>query len=284
MKKILSVIFMMTMFAGMASAKTCTYNCVQPYDLSSGASRFMSTVTGSNFLAKQVAKVILKKELKKNMDGKFKVSVDSYSVKDLKKGIFKTISIKGTDVNAEGVYVSEFNVHTLCNFNYIAMTDSNDPIFKEDLPMAFQFVLTEDNLNKTMESSDYRKVLDDLNRLGGNLGLFKVNSSKIKIKDNKFYYVLKIAIPFVKNTQEVVLMSDLKAVNGEVDFTNTKLMNSRVSIDLGKIDRIINYLNPLDFSLNILENKDAEVMVQNIKIKDNRIIVDGFFVIPKDEG
>lgn len=274
----------MTMFAGMASAKTCTYNCVQPYDLSSGASRFMSTVTGSNFLAKQVAKVILKKELKKNMDGKFKVSVDSYSVKDLKKGIFKTISIKGTDVNAEGVYVSEFNVHTLCNFNYIAMTDSNDPIFKEDLPMAFQFVLTEDNLNKTMESSDYRKVLDDLNRLGGNLGLFKVNSSKIKIKDNKFYYVLKIAIPFVKNTQEVVLMSDLKAVNGEVDFTNTKLMNSRVSIDLGKIDRIINYLNPLDFSLNILENKDAEVMVQNIKIKDNRIIVDGFFVIPKDEG
>ena len=94
MKKIILLIFTIILFAGMTEAKPCAYTCVEPHDLSFGFSRFMSTVTGSNFLGKQVAKKILKKEIIKNADGKFSVSVDSYSVKDLKKGIFKKLVCK----------------------------------------------------------------------------------------------------------------------------------------------------------------------------------------------
>ena len=71
-------------------------------------------------------------------------------------------------------------------------------------------------------------------------------------------------------------------MNGQIDFTNTKLVNSKFSLDLKKIDGIINYLNPLDFSLNILENKDAILTVQNVKVKDDKILANGLIVIPKD--
>ena len=132
-----------------AEAMTCGYTCVKPYDLSFGLSRFFSSVSGSNFLGKQVAKSILKKEIIKNADGKFTVKVDSYSVKDLKKGIFKRVIIKGKNISANGINVSEFKLNTLCKFNYIAFSDTGNPIFKEDLPLEFELVITEFNLLKS---------------------------------------------------------------------------------------------------------------------------------------
>ncbi len=283
MKKVVLLIFTMVLLAGVSDAKTCPYTCVYPHDLSFGFSRFMSTVTGSNFLGKQVAKAILKKEISKNADGKFTVKVDSYSVKDLKKGIFKTVSIKGKNISSNGVYVSRFEIQTLCKFNYISLSDNQEPIFKEDLPLAFELVVSDDDLNKTMASDSYKNILNKLNKVGANYGLFKINDTGVKIKDGKFYYILNVVIPFVKNPQNVVVVSDLVIVDGEIDFTNTRLINSRFSLDLKKIDGIINYLNPLHFSLNILENKDARVTVQHVKIEDNKIVTSGFFIVPKDE-
>ncbi len=42
------------------------------------------------------------------------------------------------------------------------------------------------------------------------------------------------------------------------------------------------YLNPLDFSVNIFDNKDAKVYIRNLSIKNNIIIMDGIIIIPKD--
>ena len=259
------------------------YNCVAPYDLSNGAYRFMSTVTGSKFLGEQVAESIIKKEFSKNLKGKLKVNVTSYSIKDLKKGLFKSISIKGKDINMEGISFSQLDLRTMCTFNYISLEDPNNIVFKEDLPLAFTIVLSENDLNETMETVGYKHVISDLNRLGRSFGgLFKIIDTKIKIKDDKIYYDLKVAIPFVKHTQDIVLVSDLKVVRGKVDFVNTQIINESLSIDLRKIDRIVNYINPLDFSLNILENKDARLTVQNINVKDDKINIKGFIIIPQD--
>lgn len=280
MKKLLLVLGIMALAANGASASNCAYQCVEPYDLSNGASRFMSAVTGSNFLGEQVAKVLLKKEILKNAEGKISTKVDSYSVKDLKKGIFKSILVKGKDLEMEGVHFTSLQINTLCDFNYISMEDPKNPVFKEDLPLAFSVVMTEDDLNNTMMSDDYKRIIENINMLGS--GMFNVSSSKIKIRNNKLFYILKVSLPFVKNTQNIVLATDLKVVKGEIDFTNTKLINDSLTFDLRKADKLINYLNPLDFSLNILENRDAELTVQNVKIQDNKIYADGFLVIPKD--
>ncbi len=282
MKRIVLLFGIMIFTASGCFASNCGYNCVKPYDLSNGFSRFMSHATGSNLLAEQVAKVLLKKEVAKNIDGKLKVKVDSYSVKDLKKGIFKSISIQGDNLDLEGVKFTSLDIHTVCDFNYISMKDKNNPVFKEALPMEFNAVLSEDDINQTMMTGEYKNVIDSLNMLAGSAGLFKISSSQVKIKNNKLYYILKVAIPFVRSTQNIMLTSDLKVVKGQIDFTNTKLVNDVVSVDLKKIDKALNYLNPLDFSLNILENKDAKLAVKDVKIMDNKIHANGLIVIPKD--
>lgn len=283
MKKLLLVLGIFILSSNISFAENCAYlGCPEPYDLSNGASRFMSNVTGSNFMAEQIAEVILKKEICKNVEGKLNVDVNSYSVKDLKKGIFKSISIKGKNINMDGVRFTSLDIHTLCDFNYISMEDKKNPVFKEDLPLEFSVVMSESDLNQTMKTEDYARIISDLNRLGGSMGVFRILSTQIRIHDNKFFYVLKVGIPFVKGTQNVIITSDLKIVKGDIDFKNTKLISDNFSVDLRKIDKVINYLNPLDFSLNILENKDAKLAVKDVKIVDNKIHVNGLIVIPKD--
>ncbi len=283
MKKLLLVLGIFLLCTNPLFAADCAWvGCSEPYDLSNGASRFMSNITGSNFLGEKVAESILKKEIRKTVTGKLRVNIASYSVKDLKKGIFKSIVIKGKNINIDGVNFTSLNIATLCDFNYISLDNPEKPVFKEDLPLSFSVVMTEDDINKTMLSAGYAKVIDDLNMLGSSIGIFKITSSQIKIRDNKFYYILKIAIPFVRNTQNIVLGSDLRVSRGQIDLANTKLINNNLLIDLKQIDKVINYLNPLDFSLNILENKHAQLAVQNIKIQENKIYASGLLVVPKD--
>lgn len=257
-------------------------NCAEPYDLSSGASRFMSAATGSNLLAERLIASFIKKELKKIVDGDFNINVSSYSVKDLKKGIFKAFTFEGKNLSMDGVHFSAFNFETLCDFNYISIADINNPVVKENIPISFSAVMSENDVNATMQSSGYKKVIDDLNMLGSSLGVFKISSSQIKIKDNKFYYILKIRLPFVRRPQNIVITSDLNVSRGQIDLTNTKLVNNNMFIDLKQLDYVINYINPLDFSLNILENKHANLTVQNIKIQNNKIYAGGIIVVPKD--
>lgn len=44
----------------------------------------------------------------------------------------------------------------------------------------------------------------------------------------------------------------------------------------------MNYLNPLDFSVNIFDNKNAKVYIENVEIKNNIVNTDGVIIIPKD--
>ena len=279
MKKFLLGLF--TIFISANCAISADYACVPAYDLSHGASRFMSTVTGSKFLGEQIAEAVMKKSIAKNMHGKMDVQVKSYSVKDLKKGIFKSFDLKGKNIVLDGVHFSNLKMSTLCDFNYVALVNKK-PLFKEELPLAFEVVFSQDDINSTMTVPAYKKIINDVNKFGGKAGLFNITSNQVKINDNKFYYVFKVAIPFVKNVQNVVIASDLTVKDGEIDFVNTKLVNDSFSIDLKKVDRIINYINPLAFSLDILENKKADLTVKNVIIKNDKVYSDGYVVIPKD--
>ena len=122
--------------------------------------------------------------------------------------------------------------------------------------MSFSVVMTADDINKTMNGEIYRHVIDSINSLGA--GFFRIKEGQVKISNDHFYYILKVMIPFVKNIQNVVISSDLKVSNGNIDFENTKLVSDSFMLDLKKVDKLINYINPLDYSLEVLENNNAK--------------------------
>lgn len=284
MKKIVLGLVLLLAVQGVQAQDCSTLKCPAPYDLTSGFSRGMSTVTGQKFLSEKIGEKLVKKAIKKNIvSGDIKADLDAYSVRDLKAGRFKSLEVSGKNVDIQGIYVSSFNAKTLCNFNYIANDKRGNYIVKEDIPVSFNAVVTEEDLNKTMNSSDYKRMIDDINSIGGNFNIFQITSTNIKLKNNKMYYVLKYSMPFVRKTKELVISADLNVENGQIVLANTTFLNNSMSLDVDKLSKLINYINPLDFSAKILENKDAKFNIENVKISDGKIVVDGSMTILKDK-
>lgn len=279
MKKIILILMLLS---SVAFAACEDVKCPAPYGLTSGVSRFFSSVTGQNFLAEKIGSALLKKAIKKNLEsGTIKTDLQSYSVRDLKAGKFKSIEIKGKDVSAQGIHITSFRVKTLCDFNYLQDNKKGDVIVKEDMPMSMEVVISEDDLNKTMISSDYKRLIRDVNSLAG--GLFEINSTTVKLKDDKMYYAIKYSIPFVRKAKEVVLCANLRVENGKIMLANTSFVGGNSTLDINKFSKLLNYINPLDFSAKILENKEAKVNIRNVKIEDKKIAIDGRVTVLKDK-
>lgn len=263
------------------------YSCAAPYDLSGKFGSVMSRITGTNFLGSKVAEHILKSQITQNAEGKFTVNVDSYSISDLKAGRFKSMEIHGQNVIADGVYFSSMDIQTLCDFNYIVFdSKTSSAIFKEDFPLSFGVTLTENDLNNTMKASGYNALIDKMNGFGKALSLFEIDSTKARIKENKFIYVFNVRVPLLNTGSgskfSIALITDLNVENGRVQLDNPELMNPYIKVDLSSLTKVFNYLNPLEYSLNVMKNKNAELTVQNVRIFNDKISITGIINVPKD--
>lgn len=282
MKKIILLLGMLFMAGGSAFAQ-CEYECVAPYNLNNKARAVISNITGANWFIENRVESILKKEVLKIASAdKLKISIDSYSPKDLKNGIFKSMEVKGENVVINNIYLDNLNLKTLCDFNYIRQS-GKEIVFVEAMPVAFDLIMSDSNINKTIQNDKYKKIVKDLNKLGISYGLgLEVSSTKVSIKNNKFYYIIGFEIPFISKEQRIVIQADLRVKDGEIDFANTQLVSNKFNLNLKKLDFMLNYLNPLEFSVNIFDNKDAKVYVKNVELVDNAIKADGVIIVPKD--
>lgn len=283
MKKFLITLGIMILTAASVSAKCEDFMCPSSMELSNGFSRGLSNITGTTFLATKTAQSILKSQIKKEAEGDFDVKLKAYSMPDLKAGRFKSLEITGKNIVADDVYLSMLKLKTLCDYNYIAYDKKNQTAtFKEDFGMAFATTITEDDLNNTMNANGYKKLIEEINTMGKSYNLFDITQSKAKLRNNQFMYVFQVKIPLLNTKQNIVVSSDVNILNGKLYLSHTKVLNNFFSINLNNLSYVLNYLNPLSFTLGILENKDATLTVEDAVIKDNRIDIDGRIIVLKD--
>ncbi len=284
MKKLLILLMSLVITGGTTFASQRAYvACSAPYDLSSGLKKTLANATGSNLIAQQVAQSLIKRQLKKESGEKFKVKVSSYSMADLKAGRFKSLDISGENLDLDGVYVSYMDFKTLCDFNYIVFDkNTNSVFFKESFPMSYSIVMNENDINNTMNSSAYSKLIRDVNKLGSAMNLFKINDTHVKIHNNQFFYIFDYSLPFLGGHYNMVVEADLRVEDGNIAFQNTKIASKNFRIDISQLARVLNYLNPLEFSLNILENNNTTMNVRNISLVNNAINVHGTLVVDKN--
>lgn len=280
MKKVLLLLGLLICFSTASYGAECSYTCVEKYNMNNKFSSFISSITGLNFTRTKITEAVIKKTINNSVKGgKLNVNIDSYSAKDLANGIFKSLTISGKNISIDNIYISSLELKSLCDFNYIEYDRKGNLTFKEDFPMSFEMQISADDINNSMQSEKYKKIINNVNKLG--FGGIKVSSTEASIRGNKFYYSFNISIPFMKD-RKIELTADLNVKDGQIDFENTRLSSNSFKLDLKKIDFLMQYLNPLDFSVNIFDNKNAKVYIRNIAIKNNIITTDGVIIIPKD--
>lgn len=283
MKKLIIILGLIFLTSSQAFA-ICDYSCMcpeKPYDVSSRAGQVTSSITGMTFLSERLADVIIKKELKKATKEKFKVEMKSYSANDLAHGRFKSLKISGKNLDIEGVHLSSFEAKTACNFNYVDLSKKSIR-FKENMVMNFAMEISDSDLRETIQSSDYIKKLNSVNLSALGITFFKLTGADVKIKNDKLYFTIRVTSPLSATPVPVVIRADVKAEDGRIVLTKIDLVNLYTVIDLTKATSILNVLNPLTFSTEILNNKFSEITVQNIDIKGDRIFIKGDIFIPKN--
>ncbi len=283
MKRLFLILCLIIAFSSQVYA-ACDYTdkCApRAYDISSRSGQITSKITGMTFLAEKLAGFIIKKELKKATKEKFKVEMKSFSAKDLAQGKFKSLKIWGNNLEIDDAYLTYFEAKTLCNFNYVAI-DKKNIHFKENMVMQYAIEISNSDLNKTVKSTGYIDMLNKIKLSGFGITFFKLDNANVQIKNNKLYFTINLTSPMSSKPVSISVYSDLKVEDGNIVLNKINLVNLYTIIDLSKITYLLNALNPLTFTTDILNNKDSKMKIQNVYIKEDKIFIDGVIFIPKN--
>jgi len=283
MKKLVLILGLMVLTSAQAFA-ICDYSSLcspKAYDISSKGGQIFSTASGMTFFAEKFAGFLIKKELKKATKEKFRVDMKSYSANDLAHGRFKSLKISGRDLDIDGVYLTSFEAKTLCDFNYVDLSNKSIK-FKENMAMAFSMEISDTDLRKTMQSSGYLNMLNKVNFSGLGMTFFRLSGADVQVKNDKIYFTIKVTSPMSSVPLPVVLSYDLKVQDGRIEAAKVALVNVYSVMDLTKAASVLNILNPLTFSTEILNNKVSKISIKNVDVKGDRIFVKGEILIPKN--
>lgn len=284
MKKIALLLILMVFCAHSAYAE-CDYKafCLpHAYGLTSKFGQNVSNKLGATGLSEKIAQEKIKSDLKKATHQNFDVIVKSYSFQDFLHGRFKSVVISGKNLEINGAYLTSLELKTLCDFNYVQL-NKTPMIFKENMVIGFSTVISDSDLMKTMNSNGYLDRLNCVDVKGCGITFFKLSGADVKIKNNKLYFTVRITSELLlEKPLDVVLATELKAQEGRIVLSKIDLGNLAKGVDLSKVASQLNSINPLTFSLDVLENKNTKMCIKKVEIVQDKIIVEGNIFIPKN--
>ena len=265
MKKLLSILFVLYL----------TIACVSAQDrYSDSYLKSKSHLSPGKSIVENIVENSIKGVLKKETGAKFDVKFKGYTLSSIKKGIFKSLEIKGSNVTTQGILIPYVHLVSLTDYNYIDYT--REPIkFKSDMEFAYDMLLDENTINAALAMEEYNKVTGKVNKIA--YPLFMIKGVKTKIINNRLYIVMNYNFTIVKASKDrsFVTSTDLKIIDGKIIASDVKLDSAYGNISLDKVANLINLLNPLEFTIDMLDSKQCNANIENVKIVDNQVKVDG---------
>jgi hypothetical protein len=229
-----------------------------------------------NPIAESFAQRAIKKSLKKETDKNFKVKFDGYTLSSMKQGVFKNLELTGEDFKIDDIDIVYLNVKTVTDYNYIDYKQK--PIMmKSDMVYAYEIHLNENSINTALDKKDYKKVLEKVNSIA--YPMFVVNDVRVRVKNSRAHIIVEYNFPLAKTKKDRTFAMSSKF---KVDKTSNKIIADDVSVasaysslQTSKVANLINLLDPLSFTLNLVDKKKCNGRIENVKIVDDIVQVSG---------
>lgn len=253
--------------------------CPTTYELTSGWAKFASRASGSNFIHTTILERYLAKQISKKLGGNFDIKIDSFSTPDLKEGKFRSVQAVGQNLQIDKLSVSKATLNSICTFNQIEKTDNSQYRFVTDFPANLTIELSAADLNQITQTTDYKKMLREIN--SSLMGFLSIERINFDIKNNKLWYDLTFSTPFSPKKQSVKVGTGLSLKNNDINVENLETSGKSAILKILSMSNALNYVNPLDFSVKILENSRINADIKEVSINEDKIILNAFINIRK---
>jgi hypothetical protein len=218
----------------------------------------------------------------KALNADFNVQINAFGGKSLIDGKFKSLQTTAKSANIEGLALSNVTAKSVCEYNHF-IYENNEVYTNENFLLEFNTDITTEDLNKTINSIEYTRLMNSLNISVGGYTIFKVYNPKAEIKNNKLSYSLTIYSPIFKHQPKTFTVAMGVYVEDEiVKFSEIEINPALNNTNLNNILPIINKLNPLSFKASILKNTQSIIKIHDIHIIDNKISIKGLVIVPKN--
>lgn len=227
-----------------------------------------------NPFAEKYAENIIKKSLEKETGGKYKIKFDGYTISSMKKGIFKDLLIEGSNIKINAIDIPFLKVQTATDYNYINI-EKKPLMFESDTTLCYELHLNETSLNQALNLQEYYKTLNKINDIA--YPLFIVYNVDARIINDKINLDIEYNFPILpsKRNKKFTVTTNFKAENENITATEIYLDKAYGNIKLNKVANLVNLLNPVSFTLSVLEANKCKGKVENVKIEDNIVKING---------
>ena len=179
----------------------------------------------------------------------------------------------------DDVTISQATLSSICDYNQLDKTGNSAYRFVTDFPANLTFELSSKDIDKITQTTEFKKNLKEINSILR--GMLSIDSVNFDVNDSRLWYNFVFSTPFSPKKQVVRVGTNLRLNNGVIS-TETVDSSSRPTVlsILNMIDAL-NFINPLDFSSKILENKIVNINFQEIYVKDDKVILRAFVNVRK---
>ncbi|MBQ2643961.1 hypothetical protein IJG14_00130 [bacterium] len=270
MKKLFYIIFLFIFFQNVAISDTiCSNNfkCQNFEEMPNTINTKIAKIFGIDFLQIKLTEFSIEKYIKYKYKNNINISVNAKSAKALKSGEFRKIIAKSKRIFIKNYSISDFRAETLCPYNKVVL-NQKEYMFPHDIPVSFSAVVTNEDLDNI-----YNELI---NTFGINIG--NICTIKWYIENSKLNILVDISSLFIKT--KFTISTELSIADNDIIFSN--ISNTKTSIYLTKMLPQINSFNPISFMLKLARNTNCYITIENVKIIDDKIYVQGMFIIPKN--
>ena len=235
-----------------------------------------------NFLISKTLESQVKKQLDKALLGDFDVQIQPFGGLSMLQGKFRRIVADSPYINLEGFYLSNVHGESLCDYNHFVYSYGN-VYTAENFIISFSAEATSLDLQKLVETPQYKKLINSLNINVGGMSVFKVFEPQVTIENNRILLLFKYFSPMtMKTPKDLKAYLSIYAQDGQIMFGEMEFVPSLSSINMRNLLPIINKLNPLVYNTNILNNENSFIKVTSLDFIDNKIVIKGLVIVPKN--
>lgn len=243
----------------------------------------LNSVLGVNSLSRNIIEKEIEHLLKKETNSKFKVKINSFYGTNIFNGEFKSAKVTAKNYEYKGLFASNLEVDSICSYNKIDYKNKT-LTFETPVVLKYSTEITQQDLDKIISSSGYRKMLDKMNEDKIISSFFRIQDAKVVLRNNRLVFKYEVLPSFSifnlsKKPIDIIFGANLCVEDGQVQLCDLDFNSIKTSYQT--FLPLINALNPLSYKLKVDKNNNGELKFESVKIQEGKIKLEGFIIIPK---